>query len=319
MRAMASGSVSVVITDPPYGLSDHDPADVAECLAAWLRGEEYHPRAKGGFMGRSWDAWVPGPEVWREAYRVMKPGAHLLAFSGSRTLDLMSMAIRLAGFEIRDTLQWLYGTGFPKSLNVSKAIDKMGGASIAWFGPWFRAWRASKGISQKEVAALFPSKTGGLTGCVANWELGLNMPTIEQFNTIRDAFSLPFESLKDVERAVVGHYKVPRMVIFQGWKEPYDQPRTTYPKGRGYRAGGHYYTCKHHDSATGNCRDYQNRPRMCSDFPYGRACPYDDCQAPEHGRFEHLFAPGRIPPVAVVERVYGHRALPVIVDANKAP
>lgn len=114
-------------------------------------------------------------------------------------------------------------------------------------------------------------------------------------------------------------YKVPRMVIFQGWKEPYDQPRTTYPKGRGYRAGGHYYTCKHHDSATGNCRDYQNRPRMCSDFPYGRACPYDDCQAPEHGRFEHLFAPGRIPPVAVVERVYGHRALPVIVDANKAP
>ena len=124
MRAMASGSVSVVITDPPYGLSDHDPADVAECLAAWLRGEEYHPRAKGGFMGRSWDAWVPGPEVWREAYRVMKPGAHLLAFAGSRTLDLMSMAIRLAGFEVRDTLQWLYGTGFPKSLNVSKAITK---------------------------------------------------------------------------------------------------------------------------------------------------------------------------------------------------
>jgi DNA modification methylase len=115
MRAMVPGSVSVVITDPPYGLSDHDPTDVAECLAAWLRGAEYHPRVKGGFMGRSWDAWVPGPEMWREAYRVMRPGAHLLAFAGSRTLDLMSMAIRLAGFEIRDTLQWLYGTGFPKS------------------------------------------------------------------------------------------------------------------------------------------------------------------------------------------------------------
>lgn len=111
-------------------------------------------------------------------------------------------------------------------------------------------------------------------------------------------------------------YKVSKMVIFQGWKEPYDQPRATYAAGR---VGGHYYTCKHHDSATGDCRNYQNRPRMCSDFPYGHACPYDDCQAPEHGRFEHLFAPGRIPPVAVVERVYGHRALPVMTNAIKAP
>lgn len=122
---MPPGSVSVVITDPPYGLSDHAPEDVAECLAAWLRGEPYEPRAKGGFMGRSWDAWVPGPEVWREAYRVLKPGGHVLAFAGSRTLDLMSLAIRLAGFELRDTLQWLYGTGFPKSLDVSQAIDKL--------------------------------------------------------------------------------------------------------------------------------------------------------------------------------------------------
>jgi hypothetical protein len=136
--------------------------------------------------------------------RVLKPGGHLLAFAGTRTQHRMAVQIEDAGFEIRDMIAWVYGSGFPKSLDVSKAIDKHGGASVAWFGPWFRKWRTEHGITQKQVAALFPSKTGGLTGCVANWELGLNLPTPDQFNLIRDTFGLPFDSIEAAEREVVG-------------------------------------------------------------------------------------------------------------------
>src|SRR5690606_7094021 len=75
-----------------------------------------------------WDSFVPGPAVWREVCRVVKPGGHILCFAGTRTVDLMGVSLRLGGFEIRDCLQWLYGSGFPKSLDVSKAIDKKLGA-----------------------------------------------------------------------------------------------------------------------------------------------------------------------------------------------
>jgi hypothetical protein len=81
------------------------------------------------WSGNSWDSFVPGPEIWKEVYRVMKPGAHLLAFTGSRTMDLMGFSIRFAGFEMRDTIMaWLYSQGFPKSLDASKAVDEALGA-----------------------------------------------------------------------------------------------------------------------------------------------------------------------------------------------
>lgn len=144
---MADASIDAVVTDPPYGLSDHKTAEVVECLTAWCRGEIYTPKGKG-FMGKGWDAWVPGPEVWREVIRVLKPGGHLLAFAGTRSMDLMSMAIRLAGFELRDSIgwahedgggapliAWTHGQGFPKSLDVSKAIDKVAGAEREVVGP----------------------------------------------------------------------------------------------------------------------------------------------------------------------------------------
>lgn len=87
---------------------------------------ESQTSAHKGFMGKSWDSFVPGPAVWREVYRVLKPGGHALVFAGSRTQDLMGISLRMAGFEIRDVLQWLYGNGFPKSMSVSKALDKAG-------------------------------------------------------------------------------------------------------------------------------------------------------------------------------------------------
>jgi|GEM_PF-917086 len=81
------------------------------------------------WSGNSWDSFVPGPEIWKEVYRVMKPGAHLLAFTGSRTMDLMGFSVRFAGFEMRDTIMaWLYGTGKPKALDLSKGIDAHLGA-----------------------------------------------------------------------------------------------------------------------------------------------------------------------------------------------
>ena len=127
LKKLADNSIDAIVTDPPYGLSDHKPTDVTACLSAWLAGEPYLTK-KRGFMGNTWDSWVPGPEVWRECFRVLKAGGHILAFAGSRTHDLMSIALRLAGFECRDTVMWVYASGFPKSVDVSKAIDKAAGA-----------------------------------------------------------------------------------------------------------------------------------------------------------------------------------------------
>jgi DNA modification methylase len=103
MAGMEPCSVDAIVTDPPYGLS---------------------------FMGRDWDHGIPGEHFWREALRVAKPGAHLVAFGGTRTHHRLMCAIEDAGWEIRDCLGWLYGSGFPKSLDVSKAIDKAAGEAV---------------------------------------------------------------------------------------------------------------------------------------------------------------------------------------------
>ena len=101
LRTLAGNSIDSIVTDPPYGLS---------------------------FMGRKWDYDVPSVEIWAECLRVLKPGGHLLAFAGTRTQHRMAVRIEDAGFEIRDMIAWVYGSGFPKSLDVSKAIDKAAGA-----------------------------------------------------------------------------------------------------------------------------------------------------------------------------------------------
>ncbi len=101
LKTLDANSVDAVVTDPPYGLS---------------------------FMGKKWDYSVPSVELWREVFRVLKPGGHLLSFGGTRTYHRMVCGIEDAGFDIRDQVQWIYGSGFPKSLDVSKAIDKQAGA-----------------------------------------------------------------------------------------------------------------------------------------------------------------------------------------------
>lgn len=102
MRRLEDNSVDSIVTDPPYGLS---------------------------FMGKKWDYDVPSVEIWAECLRVLKPGGHLLAFAGTRTQHRMAVRIEDAGFEIRDMIAWVYGSGFPKSLDVSKSIDKAAGVA----------------------------------------------------------------------------------------------------------------------------------------------------------------------------------------------
>lgn len=125
LRELPDSSADSSVSDPPYGLSE--PPDPTAVLQAWLAGRDYH-HPKPGFMGREWDSFVPGPNMWREVLRVLKPGGHLVAFCGGRTQDWLMLALRLAGFEIRDVGQWCYWTGFPKSLDVSKSLDGAAGA-----------------------------------------------------------------------------------------------------------------------------------------------------------------------------------------------
>lgn len=111
-----------IVTDPPYGLGKEPNAE--EMLRAWIT--EGYLEVKGtGFMGKEWDAFVPQPIFWKEVFRVLKHGGHVVSFFGTRTYDWGVMSMRLAGFEVRDCIQWIYGSGFPKSHNISKAIDKM--------------------------------------------------------------------------------------------------------------------------------------------------------------------------------------------------
>ncbi len=122
LRSLDDNSVDAVVTDPPYGLAEHKPAALITALTAWASGDREHVPDGKGFMGRDWDAFVPPPAVWDECLRVLKPGGYLLAFAGSRTTDLMGLSVRMAGFEIRDTIMWVYGSGFPKSKNIGGGL-----------------------------------------------------------------------------------------------------------------------------------------------------------------------------------------------------
>jgi site-specific DNA-methyltransferase (adenine-specific) len=120
------------VTDPPYHLTSIVKRFSAEDAAPVKPGATgAYARASRGFMGKTWDGGDIAfrPETWEAVFRAMKPGAHLVAFSGTRTYHRMVCAIEDAGFEIRDQLAWAYGSGFPKSHDVSKALDKAAGAA----------------------------------------------------------------------------------------------------------------------------------------------------------------------------------------------
>jgi len=176
LKDLDDNSVDSIVTDPPYGLS---------------------------FMGKKWDYDVPSVEIWKECLRVLKPGGYLLSFAGTRTQHRMAVNIEDAGFEIRDMIAWVYGSGFPKSHNIGKAVDKLGGQSLDWFIDYILKFADEKGISRKELTMIFPSKTGKPTGWLWNKQKTQGI-TIEQFNKIKDFLKLPFDSLEETEREIIG-------------------------------------------------------------------------------------------------------------------
>jgi len=135
LAGLPDESVSAVVTDPPYGLA---------------------------FMGKKWDYDVPSVAIWEQCLRVLKPGGHLLAFAGTRTQHRMAVRIEDAGFEIRDMIAWVYGSGFPKSLDVSKAIDRMDASEEQERRRLrFTAWVRSTGVTSRQIDEATGTNMGG--------------------------------------------------------------------------------------------------------------------------------------------------------------
>ena len=135
LKRFDSGSVDAIVTDPPYGLN---------------------------FMGKQWDQAVPGVDVWRECLRVLKPGGHMVAFAGTRTQHRMAVAIEDAGFEIRDLILWVYATGFPKALDISKAIDALDAKHAQRARRLrFTAWVRSQGVTASQIDRATGTNMGG--------------------------------------------------------------------------------------------------------------------------------------------------------------
>jgi len=182
LRGLPDNSIDSVVTDPPYEL---------------------------GFMGKKWDSTGIAYDVtvWAECLRVLKPGGHILAFGGSRTFHRMAVAIEDAGFEIRDSIAWMYGSGFPKSLDVSKAIDKRGGtvAGFEVFRDSVKAAMTKNGVSRNSLQAALGNfmlahyLTAGAQPAIPNWN---------DYQIIRDTVGLgeSFDDLfrPEAERVVTG-------------------------------------------------------------------------------------------------------------------
>lgn len=182
LEVIEPNSIDAVLTDPPYELN---------------------------FMGKGWDnsGIAFQKETWQKCCEVLKPGGYLLAFGGSRTFHRIACAIEDAGFEIRDTIMWLYGSGFPKSMDISKQIDKRGGNNTSFLCNLIKEKREEKNLSQKQLNELM-----GTSGMVNWWEKGERGITPIQFNKLCEILELPFKNIEEAEREVIGSHK-----MLSGW------------------------------------------------------------------------------------------------------
>ena len=188
MKTLPENSVDAIVTDPPYGLE---------------------------FMGKKWDYDVPSVELWTEVLRVLKEGGYLLSFAGTRTQHRMAVNIEDAGFEIRDMIAWVYGSGFPKSHNIGKAIDKNNGKykiDLTDFGNYIKEKREVKRYSRKQLDDIMETCTA-----VSWWEgrkTGVQLPSKKMYKKLKKVLDLDnkFDDLIDwaeAERKVIGKKKTP--------------------------------------------------------------------------------------------------------------
>lgn len=186
LPTLPDNSVDAVVTDPPAGI---------------------------GFMGKGWDTHKGRDSfiafltnVMHECLRILKPGGHALVWAIPRTSHWTATACEDAGFEIRDKVYHLFGSGFPKSLDVSKAIDKAGGTPPPpHFAEWLRAERERRELSAKELCErgkFYKNVNHG--GLVSNWESGIGLPNTDQFNVLCDLLDLPFSKREVVRREILG-------------------------------------------------------------------------------------------------------------------
>ena len=205
MRRMPEASLEFIVTDPPYLLQFMS-----------KKFDSQHSEYEGENEGQKMQKWHT--EWLIEAYRVLKPGGFLVAFGGTRTYHRLACAMEDVGFEIRDTLMWLYGSGFPKSLDISKAIDKKGGKSLGKdVAGLVKKRRIELGYSITKLAELgnfYGEINHG--GTVSNWETGKGEITIEQYNKLIEILKLNGEPIIEVEREVVRKRNLPSGCGFSG-------------------------------------------------------------------------------------------------------
>lgn len=178
LATLDDASIDSIVCDPPYEL---------------------------GFMGKAWDnsGIAYDVTVWQQCYRVLKPGGHLVAFGGSRTYHRLAVAIEDAGFEIRDQIQWIYGSGFPKSLDVSKAMDKQrhDRAQTLEVTAWIRQARDNAGLSNATIDNAF-----GMNGMAGHWTSQASqplVPTLDQIPVLLDLFGLTLDDVPDNMRTLI--------------------------------------------------------------------------------------------------------------------
>ncbi len=211
--ALDGVQVDAIVTDPPYHLTSivkrFGSASAAPAKSNGATG--VYRRASAGFMGQTWDGGDVAfrPETWALAYELLKPGGHLVAFSGTRTYHRMACAVEDAGFEIRDQLGWLYGTGFPKSLDVSKAIDKAGGDPLAWraFAEEYAAAVSASAFTHADIDRHLGIKASSCYWTRCDHRGG--MPPRHHWGKIVALLDLPaeFEKLYEAaERETIGRY-----------------------------------------------------------------------------------------------------------------
>lgn len=194
LPTLADASVDAIVTDPPYEL---------------------------GFMGKAWDASgiAYNVDVWRQCWRVLKPGGHLVAFGGTRTYHRMTCAIEDAGFEIRDSLHWIYGSGFPKGQDIAKSIDKRRDdrEQVLQVTAWLAAARDAANWTNKQIDALW-----GFDGMAGHWTSqgkAACVPTPEQWGSLREALGfddaeiLPLVAELNARRGTLGEAWARREIV----------------------------------------------------------------------------------------------------------